>query len=147
MNLTYKKIDINNCEEVVKIYDDNHNLKTDIEKLKNQIIKLDNNPDYYNMVVFLNDEIVGMFTAIVNQDIVQDLKPFITIWNLGVSKKHRRKGIATEMLKYIIDLGKDLGCDFVALIAEKGNEAAIKLYQNAQFQNEIGFVRFVNKDS
>ena len=146
MKITYRKIDLDNCEAAIKIYDENHNIKTNIEKLKTQIVKLENNRDYYNMIALLDNEIVGMFTAIVCQDIVQDLNPFITVWNLGVSKKYRRKGIATEMLKYITNLARDLGCDFVALIAEAGNEAAINLYKKAQFQTETGFVKFITKD-
>ena len=133
--IRFEKITLDNCEEAVKIYDDNHNLKTDIAKLKKQIARLADNSDYYNMAVYSDEKIVGILTAIVNHNIVEALHPFMTVWNLGVARDYRRKGIGTQILDYIFNLAKDLNCDFVALLADSSNKAAINLQSKSSIQS------------
>lgn len=65
--------------EAISIYDSNHNLKTNYEKLFQEYDKIYNNPDYHNIVVKLNGKIVGRSSIVINRDIVEELHPFLTI--------------------------------------------------------------------
>lgn len=83
-NLVIEKLSKKELREAVSIYDDNHNLKTNYEKLEKEYDKIYNNPDYHNIVAKLDGKIVGLATVVVNHDIVEELHPFLTVWNLSV---------------------------------------------------------------
>lgn len=146
-NLIIEKLHKSDLKEAISIYDNNYNLKTNYEKLFQEYDRICNNPDYHNIVAKLNGKIVGMATIIINHDIVEELHPFLTVWNLGVHKDYRRMKIGTAMLDYIYNYAKDLECDFICLIAEKNNIPGQKLYESLGYKKENGYVRLINKQN
>ena len=97
MNLIIEKLKREDLKEAISIYDDNYNLKSNYDKLLNVYDEIYNNTAYHNIVAKLDGKIVGLATIIINYDIVEELKPFLTVWNFGVRKEYRRKGFATEI--------------------------------------------------
>ncbi len=146
-NLIIEKLQKSDLREAISIYDSNHDLKTNYEKLFQEYDKIYNNPDYLNIVVKLDGKIVGMATIVINRDIVEELHPFLTVWNLGVHKDYRRKKIGTAMLEYIYTYAKNLGCDFISLIAEKDNIIGQKFYESLGYEKEVGYVKLINKQN
>ncbi len=146
-NLIIEKLQKQDLREAISIYDSNHNLKTNYEKLFQEYDKIYSNPDYHNIVVKLDNKIVGMATIVINRDIVEELHPFLTVWNLGVHKDYRRIKIGTTMLDYIYNYAKELGCDFISLIAEKDNVIGQKFYESLGYKKEIGYVKLINKQN
>ncbi len=145
-NLIIEKLEKKDLKEAVSIYDTNHNLKTNFQKLLSEYDKIYQNPDYHNIVAKLDGKIVGMATIVINHDIVEELHPFLTVWNLGVHKDYRRQKVGTHLLDYIYNYAKSLGCDFIALIAEKDNISAQKFYESLGYQKEIGFIKLIDKE-
>ena len=103
---------------------------TIISKLFKEYDNIYNNPDYHNIVAKLDGKIVGLATVVVNHDIVEQLKPFLTVWNLGVHKDYRRNKIGTRLLNYIYEYANKLECQFIALIAESDNVWSIAKFWN-----------------
>ena len=89
MDILIEKLEKKDLKEAISIYDNNHNLKTDYEKLLNTYDNIYNNPAYHNIVAKINGKVVGLASIIINYDIVEELKPFLTIWNFGVKKDYR----------------------------------------------------------
>ena len=89
MDILIEKLEKKDLKEAISIYDNNHNLKTNYEKLLNTYDNIYNNPAYHNIVAKINGEVVGLASIIINYDIVEELKPFLTIWNFGVKKDYR----------------------------------------------------------
>lgn len=58
---------------------------------------------YHNVVAKVDGKIVGFAMVILNYDIVDKLKPFLTVWNFVVAEEWRRKGIGKKMFEYIDD--------------------------------------------
>lgn len=143
--LIIEKLKQEDLKEAIAIYDTNHNLKTNYEKLYEQYDSIYNNPDYYNIVAKLNGKIIGMATIVINHDIVEELHPFLTVWNLGVHKEYRWMKVGTKMLDYIYNLAKNLKCDFIALIAESDNIIGQQFYESLGYIKEIGYVKLINK--
>lgn len=143
-NLIIEKLKKSDLKKAISIYDNNHNLKTNYEKLSQEYDNIYNNPDYHNIVVKLDNKIVGMATIVINHDIVEELHPFLTVWNLGVHKDYRRMKIGTAMLDYIYNYAKDLGCSFISLIAEKDNIIAQKFYESLGYEKQVGYVKLVS---
>lgn len=145
MDILIEKLEKKDLKEAISIYDNNHNLKTNYEKLLNTYDNIYNNPAYHNIVAKINGEVVGLASIIINYDIVEELKPFLTIWNFGVKKEYRRQKIGTKMFEYIYDFAKKNNCDFISLIAETENEAAQSFYDSLGYMREVGYVKLVNK--
>ena len=146
-DLIIEKLQKKDLKEAVSIYDDNHKLKTNYEKLFEQYDSIYTNPDYHNIVAKLNGKIVGMATIIVNRDIVEELHPFLTVWNLGVHKDYRRMKIGTKILDYIYEFAKSLECDFISLIAETDNITGQQFYESLGYIKEVGYVKLINKSN
>lgn len=145
-NLIIEKLQKSELKEAISIYDSNYNLKTNYEKLFQEYDKIYKNPDYHNIVVKLDGKIVGMATIVINRDIVEELHPFLTVWNLVIHKDYRRMKLGTAMLEYIYNYAKDLGCDFISLIATKDNIIGQKFYESLGYNKEFGFIKLINKE-
>lgn len=144
--LVIEKLKKDDLKEAISIYDMNHNIKTNYEKLVNNFDKINDNPDYHNIVAKLDNKIVGFATIVINHDIVEELKPFLSVWNFGVHKDYRRNKIGTRMFDYIYDFAKKLDCDFVSLIAETENVVAQNFYESLGYIREVGYVKLINKE-
>lgn len=144
-DVVIEKLTKEDLDEFVKIYDDNHGVKTNKDNLDNQFEKLNINEAYYNIVAKINNKVVGMATVIKNYDIVEELKPFLTVWNLGVHKDYRRMKIATKLLEHIYSYAKENGCAFIALLAQKDNIAAQKLYNSAGYEEAYGYFKMIGE--
>lgn len=145
-NLIIEKLALKDLQEALLIYDMNHNLKSNYQKALTNYKKMYNNPNYHNIVAKLDGKIVGSTTIIINYDIVEELKPFLTVWNFGVHKNYKRKNIGTKMMDYIYDFAKQNDCSFIALLAEKTNVPAQKFYENVGFNKEVGYVKIINME-
>lgn len=147
MEITIEKLKKEDLREAISVYDDNHNITTNYEKLINIYDEIYNNSAYHNIVAKINGKIVGLATVITNYDIVEELKPFLTVWNFGVKEEYRRQKIGTKMFEYIYEYAKNNGCDFISLIALNDNKVAQSFYEKLGYNKEIGYVKLVNKKS
>lgn len=75
----------------------------------------------------LDDEIVGF----INADIFDDRAEII---DLAVLPLYRNRKIGDELLKNIINICKQKGCDNITLEVRIDNIAALKLYKNNDFK-------------
>lgn len=139
-----EKLKKEDLEEAISVYDDNHRLKTNKNKLHKVFDTIDKNPLYHNIVAKENNKIIGFATIIINYDLVEELEPFITVWNFGVREEERRKKVGTKMFEYIEDFAKDNHCSFISLIAEASNEVAQTFYESLGYHKEVGYVKMLN---
>lgn len=144
-SLVIEKLVKKDLREAISIYDLNHNLTTNYEKLYQEYDKIRINSDYLNLVAKIDGKIVGFATVVINHDIVEELRPFLTVWNLGVHKDYRRMGVGTKLLEYIYEYGKGLDCTFIALLAEKDNTDAQQFYESLKFERAVGYLKIITK--
>ncbi len=147
MGIVIEKLRKEDLKEAINIYDDNHKLKTNYEKLFNVYDKIYNNSAYHNIVAKIDGKIVGLATIIINYDIVEELNPFLTVWNFGIKQEYRRQRIGTKMFEYIYEFAKENNCEFISLIAERNNTTAQSFYDSLGYTKEIGYVKLINKDN
>ncbi len=72
------------------------------------------------------------------------------IVNVAVSEDHRRKGVASSMMEYVLKRAKESGISYFALDVRVSNEAAIRLYESFGFKTagvRKNFYRFPSEDS
>ncbi|MCI8310198.1 MAG: GNAT family N-acetyltransferase [Clostridia bacterium] len=143
MEVIIEKLEKCDLEEAITIYDKNHSLTTNYNKLLDVYDTIYNNTAYHNIVAKVNGKIVGLATVIINYDIVDQLKPFLTVWNFGVKQEFRRNKIGTKMFEYIEEFARKNNCSFVSLIAEKNNKIAQAFYSSLGYSEEIGYVKMI----
>lgn len=144
-NIVVNKLEKEDLKEAIAIYDINHKTKTNYDKLLKQYDDIYNNPVFHNIVAKKDGRIVGLATVVLNYDIVEELKPFLTVWNVGVHKDYRRCKVGTALLNYVYDYAKKLNCDFVALIADSDNKQAHAFYESLGYEKYNGYVKIVDK--
>ena len=74
-----------------------------------------------------NDEIVGFIIA----DIFEDRAEIIDV---AVDVMYRNKKIGDKLVKYVVDLSKENGCESITLEVKVTNKPALKLYKNNGFE-------------
>lgn len=74
-----------------------------------------------------NDEVVGFILI----DMFDDRAEIIDI---AVSLLYRNKKIGDKLIKYVVELCKNNGCDNITLEVKVNNKPAIKLYENNDFK-------------
>ena len=145
MNIIIEKLKKEDLKEAIAIYDENHECVTDYEKLLSVYDDIYNNVAYHNVVAKIEGKIVGLVTMIINYDIVEDLKPFLTVWNFGVHKNYRRKKVGATLNEYIMKFAEEHNCSFVALLAEKDNKVAQSFYESLDYDKNIGYIKMLDK--
>lgn len=145
MKVRVEKLQRKDLKEAIEVYDENHQLKTNMNKLFSIYDKIDENPLYHNIVAKVDEKIVGFATVMIHYDIVEELRPFLAVWNFGVKKEYRRRKIGTEMFRYIDFFAKENHCAFIALLAEKDNIIAQEFYESLHYDKAVGYVKFIEK--
>ena len=74
-----------------------------------------------------SDEIVGFIIA----DIFEDRAEIIDV---AVDVMYRNKKIGDKLVKYVVDLSKENGCESITLEVKVTNKPALKLYKNNDFE-------------
>ena len=86
------------------------------------------NPDYEVLVAELDGEIVGFIDQWVIQDFTHGAKHSY-VHNLYVGSKHRRKGVASKLLREAMKNAKNMGVSEIHVTTRFDNELAIRLYR------------------
>jgi aminoglycoside 3-N-acetyltransferase I len=81
------------------------------------------------LVAYNKDGVVGGLVAYVLDKFEQERKE-IYIYDLAVSKTHRRQGLATGLICNLKQIGKDMGAYIIFVQADKVDTPAIKLYES-----------------
>lgn len=103
----------------------------------------------------IDGEFIGEGALVVNLDdedyYIADKRIYLS--RMIVKKEYRRKGIGTEILRFLISMAKELGYSEVSIGVDKDNIAALKLYRKMGFntiikedEDEYGeFYKIINK--
>lgn len=81
-------------------------------------------------------QVVGGLTAYILEKFEQARKE-IYIYDLAVAKDYRRQGIATGLINKLKKIAKDKECYAIFVQADKGDDAAIKLYESLGDKEEV----------
>ncbi|PWT80509.1 MAG: AAC(3)-I family aminoglycoside N-acetyltransferase, partial [Blastocatellia bacterium] len=92
---------------------------------------------YFIAVVAVNGhEVVGGLAAYELDKFEQDRRE-IYIYDLAVSAKHRRRGIATALINKLKRLAQERGAYVIFVQADKEDDAAIRLYESVGTKEDV----------
>lgn len=81
-------------------------------------------------------EVVGGLAAYELEKFEQDRRE-IYIYDLAVAEAHRRKGVATGLIEALKRIAKARGAYVIYVQADKGDEAAIALYESLGIKEDV----------
>jgi len=126
------KTNIKTFKELLRVFGEAFDeIKTYQNKIPrdNYLTALLSNSDFIGIVALNNKEVIGGLTAYVLNKFEQE-RSEIYIYDLAVSKNNRRKGVATNLIKELKKIAKKKGSYVIFVQADKGDNAAIKLYES-----------------
>jgi ribosomal protein S18 acetylase RimI-like enzyme len=86
-------------------------------------------PVFISLVALHGQEVVGGLAAYVLEKFEQNRREMY-IYDLAIAEPHRRKGIATQLIRELQHIAKELKAYVIFVQADQGDEPAIKLYES-----------------
>ncbi|HZP48840.1 MAG TPA: AAC(3)-I family aminoglycoside N-acetyltransferase [Vicinamibacterales bacterium] len=93
-------------------------------------------PHFIALAALEGDEVVGALAAYVLEKFERERRE-IYIYDLAVAAPHRRRGIATAMIRRLIELGRERGAYVIFVQADRGDAPAIRLYESLGRREEV----------
>jgi GNAT superfamily N-acetyltransferase len=72
--------------------------------------------------------VVGFASAV--HDVHPDKPQELWINEVGVSERHRHKGLAKQILSALLEVGRQFGCTRALVLTDRGNAPAMRLYES-----------------
>jgi aminoglycoside 3-N-acetyltransferase I len=85
--------------------------------------------NFIAMTAVSGQEVVGGLTAYVLQKFEQE-RSEIYVYDLAVARAHRRRGVATALIRYLHDVARSYVAWVMFVQADLGDEPAIRLYES-----------------
>jgi aminoglycoside 3-N-acetyltransferase I len=86
-------------------------------------------PVFISLVALHGQEVVGGLAAYVLEKFEQNRRE-IYIYDLAIAEPHRRKGIATQLIRELQHIAKERKAYVIFVQADQDDEPAIKLYES-----------------
>jgi aminoglycoside 3-N-acetyltransferase I len=93
-------------------------------------------PHFIALAATSGDEVVGGLAAYVLEKFERDRRE-IYIYDLAVARPHRRRGIATTLIRRLIDIASERGAYVIFVQADRVDEPAIKLYESMGTREDV----------
>jgi aminoglycoside 3-N-acetyltransferase I len=93
-------------------------------------------PHFIALAAMSGDLVVGGLTAYVLDKFERDRRE-IYIYDLAVARAHRRRGIATTLIRRLIDIANERRAYVIFVQADRGDDPAIKLYESLGTREDV----------
>jgi ribosomal protein S18 acetylase RimI-like enzyme len=105
--------------------------------------KMKSYPDYRIHIAVLDQNIVGIFSLLVMDNLGHRGAPSAILEDVVVEKKLRGMGIGNRMMGYAHDLCREKGCYKMTFSSNLNREAAHRFYESLGFSRH-GYSFFIN---
>ena len=122
---TIKVLSLSDLSLLLKVAEDVFDNSVD----ENLAVEFLNDPRHH-IVAAIDDGVMIGFASAVHY-IHPDKPPELWINEVGVAASHQKQGIGKAIMKEMLRLGQQLGCENAWVLTEKENEAANGLYKSA----------------
>ena len=94
------------------------------------------------LVVEERERLIASCTLVIIPNLTRGARPYGLIENVVTHADYRRRGIATQLLRYALERAWEAGCYKVMLLTGRQDEATLRFYEKAGFRRGVktGFV-------
>lgn len=85
----------------------------------------------HHLAVAIDDGFVVGFVSAVHYVHPDKAHPELWINEVSVAESHQRRGLGTQLLRTVFDLGRRIGCTEAWVLTDRANTAAMRLYSAA----------------
>ncbi len=103
----------------------------DYEKVFEEI---ERDPKHHLLVVEVDGKLIGSGDVLIVPNLSHRALPWAVIENVIVEENMRRRGIARELVMYMIGLARRSGCYKIGLSSDKRRTGAHRLYESLGFR-------------
>lgn len=131
--MTIRNLKLEDMESLSKLYYQFWNEDSDIQKMKNKFIELQNSGAYILLCAVEKERLVGSVMGIICEELYGDCKPFLVVEDMVVDNNYRKKGIGKMLFEELERRAKLKGCAQVILVTETEREDACGFYESMGF--------------
>ena len=93
-------------------------------------------PHFIALVALAGDTVVGALAAYVLEKFEQ-ARSEVYIYDLAVAEAHRRRGLATSLIRELQGIARERGAYVIFVQADHGDDPAIRLYESLGAREEV----------
>jgi aminoglycoside 3-N-acetyltransferase I len=93
-------------------------------------------PHFIALAALAGDKVVGALAAYVLEKFEQ-ARSEVYIYDLAVAEAHRRKGVATGLIRELQQIARERGAYVIFVQADHGDDPAIRLYESLGTREEV----------
>lgn len=137
IKLTIKKLKLEYIEGLKELYEDSfEGSTTDFKSMVQTYNLIKDNPNYYILCALIDNKIVGSVMGIICYELFGKCLPFMVVENVAVLKKHRRQGIAMELMKNLEKCAMENKCTTILFVSSEHRTGAHKLYESLGYGSD-----------
>jgi ribosomal protein S18 acetylase RimI-like enzyme len=132
-----RKLKEDDLAELASLYEQFWGEVSSVEKMRTTFQRLNNNPNYIFLVSEQRGSLVGSVMGIICEELYGDCKPFMVVEDVIVEKHHRRRGIASSLMKELERLASNKYCNYIIFVTESERTGAHKFYESIGYKSDI----------
>jgi GNAT superfamily N-acetyltransferase len=105
-----------------------------LKRMTSAFERLAENPDYIFLAADAGDGIAGAVTGIVCHELYGQCRPFMVVEDVIVDRDHRRRGIASDLMRTVERTAIARGCSHIIFVTEAGRTDAHRFYQSLGYR-------------
>ena len=110
--------------------------ESSLEKMQTTFQRLNRNPNYLFFVAELQNSLVGSVMGIICEELYGDCKSFMVVEDVIVDKHHRRKGIATSLMRELEKCALEINCNYIVFVTESERTEAHRFYESIGYNSD-----------
>ena len=101
--------------------------------------------NHHVIVAEQNGEIVSSCVCVIIPNLTHNQQPYAFIENVITDEKHRKKGLATQCLKFAKDIALKENCYKIMLLTGSKKESTLNFYKQAGYNSEdkTAFIQWI----
>ena len=128
-----RDLQIEDIESLSNLYYQFWNENSNLQKMKNKLVELQENDAYILLCSFDGNDVTGSVMGIICEDLYGECQPFLLLENMVVDTNYRKKGLGKALYAELEKRAKARGCTQIILVTETNRTDACGFYQSLGF--------------
>ena len=121
--------------DLARLYEQFWGEKSSLEKMQATFGRLSTDPNYIFLAATHEGQLIGSLTGIICEELYGECHPFMVVEDVIVDKQHRRKGIATALMKTLEEFASRRNCEYIIFVTESMRSDAHRFYESLGYHS------------